>query len=178
MNPATLRLIAALIALLLAFAAGWRVESWRKSNEITELKAEYLRQQGAAADGALKRLIAARARGDALEQRLAAEESTRETFNQEKTLEIRHLTVGRPCLAGAVVRLLNLPDGIKPGAVSEAARQSLPADAGFASDTDVAEWSALCHRSYDTCRGRLKAIDDFYRFQGDASPRDEGSANE
>lgn len=162
MNPATLRLIAVLIALLLAFAAGWRVESWRKSNEITTLKGEHLRQQGAAAREALRQLAEASTRGDALEKRLAAEENTRETLNQEKTLEIRRLTVGRPCLAGAVVRLLSLPDGIQPGAVSEAAGQSLPADAGFASDTDVAEWSALCRRSYDTCRGRLKAIDDFY----------------
>ena len=62
--------------------------------------------------------------------------------------------------------VLNLPDGVRPGAVSQAAGQPLPADAGAASDRDVVEWVGVCKRSYDTCRGRLAAIAEFHQEQG------------
>jgi len=43
------------------------------------------------------------------------------------------------------------------------AGQPAGADAAFATDTDVAEWAAHARRSYDTCRGRLDAVRDFYQ---------------
>lgn len=144
-----------LLGLKLGYSAG--------DARLARLEASRATEKQQAADDALTRIVAAQARGDQLQSRLLAAESARQTLALEKDREIRRLTVGRPCLAGAAVRLLNMPDGSKPGAVSEAAGESAPADAGFATDTDVAGWVGFCRRSYDTCRGRLQAIDDFYR---------------
>ena len=116
--------------------------------------------------------------GDALVERVAHEETHRDQINQEKSRVIRPFVTGRPCLAGAAVRLLNLPDGIQPGAVSEAARQSLPADGGAATDLDIVEWIGLCKRSYNTCRGRLQAIHDFFGGSAVSDDVDRAQARE
>lgn len=151
--------LAAAVAL---FTAGFIVEGWRKDAQLAELQGQIAHDKQKAAEANTRQITRAQAIANDLQGRLAASESARQSILEEKTLELRRITTGRPCLGGAAVRLLNLPDGLKPGAVSAAARESVPADAGFASDTDVAEWAGACRRSYDTCRGRLAAIADFY----------------
>ena len=159
-KSAVLAVIAALI-----FCAGWAVEGWRKDAEITQLKSMQQAAIARATSETLGRLAIANARGDRLLTQLGVVEAASQTQAQEHAREIRRITVGRPCLSRAVVRLLNNPGGIQPaagGPLPEAAGESVRAAAAAASDTDVALWADFARRSHDTCRGRLQAIGDFY----------------
>jgi hypothetical protein len=153
--------LAGLAALI--FGAGWLVEGWRKDAEIERLKGTQKAAEAKASREAAKDLQAAVLRGDALSARLAHTENALFQIAQEKDLAIRRLTVGRRCLDGAAVRVLNHPAGLKPAAAPEAASEPVRPDAAFATDTDVGLWIGQCQRSYDTCRGRLEAIADFYK---------------
>lgn len=163
MKPETIKAIVMLAVAALIFAAGWAVEGWRMGAEIARIKQA---QAGAIARAASKNaadLAAANQRGDALSLQLAGWENTLTAFAQEKERELSRLTVGRPCLDRAVVGLLNQPTGLKqPRPVPETASESVRADAAFATDTDVGTWISGAQRSYETCRGRLNAIDEFY----------------
>jgi prophage endopeptidase len=111
----------------------------------------------------LKTLQAQTARGDSLQASLTTSENARSTLAQEKDRALNtRLTRGVPCLGSAAVRVLNLPAGADANAVAEAAREHLPEDATAASDTDVALWARQCRDQYDTCRGRLDAINEFF----------------
>ena len=163
------------LALLVAFGAacfagGWAVEGWRMGARIAGVEVSEAKRDQSVAEANLAQVVAGEVRGDALVERVAHEETHRDQINQEKSRVVRSFVTGRPCLAGAAVRLLNLPDGIQPGAVSEAASESLPGDAGAATDLDIVEWIGLCKRSYNTCRGRLQAIHDFF---GGSAVRDD-----
>lgn len=151
------------------FAAGWLVGGWRKDAEIARLEQHYAQAQAADAQMNMRALNHARGVADAAYARLAAAENTLEKLNQEKANAIRSLTVGRRCLDRAAVRVLNgpLPTGLNVGAAAEATGDPVPADAPFATDTDVGLWIGQCQRGYETCRGRLAAIADFYRGVGD-----------
>ena len=161
---ATTELKAALIiaAAAACFGAGWAVEGWRLHAQIAQIRSEHAVADQQRAENNLAAVVTGQQRGDALVERVATEENARTQSQQEKTHELRRLTTGRPCLAGTVVRLLNMPDGIKPGFISQAASESVPADAGAATDSDVAAWIGQCSRGYETCRGRLQAIHDFF----------------
>lgn len=165
MTPAT---IFAVIAAICFFAAGWLVEGSRKDGEIARLEHAYAEKRGADLQQHLDDLqqhlddlTEAEAIGRQLQARVAAAETERDQITQEKTDAIRRLTAGRPCLDRAAVRVLN-DASLKPARLPEAAGQPLPADAAFATDTDVGLWAAGARRAYDTCRGRLDAIADFY----------------
>jgi len=165
MMPETVKLaIAAALAALL-FAAGWQINGWRKNAEIDRIERAHAEQRAHDAEAASAEIAAAVARGDHLAGRVAAAETAREIAHQEKTDALRKVTTGRPCLGGAAVRLLNQSPGIRP--VPAPAGQPAGADAAFASDTDVAQWAATAIRYYDTCRGRLDAIGEF--FNGEAA---------
>lgn len=163
MNPQTIKAIVLSVVAALIFAAGWAVEGWRMGNEISQLKTSHAEAKSKAADKAAEELASANARGDALALRLAGWENTLTAFAEEKNREIKRLTTGHPCLDGAAVRLLNQSASIQqPRLVPEATREPVRADAAFATDTDVGTWISGCQRSYDTCRGRLDAIAEFY----------------
>lgn len=165
-GPVTAEVKVTLIALAAAaiFAAGWLVEGWRMQSELSDLKRSYAEQLRTAAEANAIQLTRANERADRLQARLNAEEIARDTATEEKNRALRRLTTGRPCLAEPAVRLLNGDRaGLKPGLVSQAAGEPLPADAAFATDTDVGTWIAGAQRAYDTCRGRLQAIADFYQ---------------
>lgn len=170
MTPAPIAPIAAevkftLVALAAAaiFGAGWLVEGWRMEREFADLKRHYAEQAATAADQNTIELAQANDRADRLQVRLAAEEDARQTILEEKNNALRRLTAGRPCLSEPVVRVLNGGGAaIQPRLVSQAAGEPVSADAAFASDTDVSLWIAGAQRAYDTCRGRIQAIADFY----------------
>lgn len=157
MTPQTL---AALIVAALCFAAGWSVEGWRKNAEIARLEAVHSAQRARDAEAANADIAAAQARGDALVARVAMAENARTQVTQEKTDAIRRLTAGRPCLDRAAVGVLN--GAPRPAAVPATAGQPAATDAAFATDTDVGLWIGEAQRTYDTCRGRLDAVADFY----------------
>lgn len=154
-------LVMAAIAALI-FAAGWAVEGWRKDAEIADLKRSHAEAKDKDADAAMQQITAAIHRADILQGRLSAQENALQTLAQEKDHEIRRLTTGRRCLDSAAVRVLNRTASLKPAAVPEATSEPVRADAAFATDTDVGVWIGQCQRGYETCRGRLAAIADFY----------------
>lgn len=162
--------VVVVVLAFLIFSLGLKLGISSGETKLARLETQHAADKARADGAALFRLAAANSRADQLTAQLAAAESARQSLALEKDRELRRLTTGRPCLAGAAVRLLNLPDGarLKPGAVSETTGSGTGDDAGFASDTDVAEWASLCRRSYDTCRGRLQAIADFYLPEEDA----------
>lgn len=133
-----------------------------KNAEIAGLKLAYQAEASRTAQEALQRLVASQRRGDFLQNQLADQEARLQAATQEKDHAIRRLTFGRPCLDSAAVRVLNQPAGLKPGALPETASEPAGTDAAFATDTDVGLWIGLCQRGYETCRGRLQAVADFY----------------
>jgi type II secretory pathway pseudopilin PulG len=164
--------LAFLVWTLLAALAGWQTgreqEQDRCTAAIATLKADQATQERQAAQAALDRLQQAQARGDALQTRLAAEETNRQTQAQEHAREIKRLTTGRPCLNAGTVRLLNEPTG-HSGTVPVPATTSgaTAADAPASSDTDVAGWIDNARHQYDACRGRLDALIDWHQEAAD-----------
>lgn len=149
-------------ALFACFGIGvWVGNSISSADTALQAK-DFAEQKQAAVEAVLEKLISARAGEREALNRLATEQAERKKFALEKDREIRRLTTGRPCLAAPVVRLLNLPDGIEPGAVSAAVAGNDAGDGGFASDTDVAQWSRVCRDKYNTCRGYLGALRRYY----------------
>jgi len=161
MTPEAIKaiVIAALAALLVT--AGWTANGWRKNVEIERIERVHADQRARDAVAAADEIAAAQQRGDTLAARVAAAETTRDTALQETQHALRKVTTGKPCLSGPALRLLNGAAGL--AAVPAPAGQPAGADAAFATDTDVAEWAAHARRSYDTCRGRLDAVRDFYQ---------------
>lgn len=163
MKPETIKAIFLVVVAAAIFGAGWAVEGWRMGEKIADIQKVHADTQRRAAEENAEKLSRAQGRGDALMLQLAGWENTLTAFAQEKEHEIRRLTVGRRCLDAAAVSLLNRPAGLKqPGLVPETAGEYVRADAGFATDTDVGTWINQCRRGYETCRGRLQAIADFY----------------
>lgn len=156
------RVIVACLALAGSAICGAALMADHKNAEIADMKAEQSASAARAAQAALSRLVVERQRGDRLVNQLAALETDLKTLNEEKDHAIRRLTVGRPCLGGAAVRVLNGTDPRPAAAVPTPASQPADADGGFATDTDVGLWIGNAQRAYRTCQGRLKAIADFY----------------
>ncbi len=159
--------IGALAILFLTFAAGWAVNGWRLGQEIEQIKLGHQADMTKFAVAATDRLKAALVRGDKLQLQLAEEEQHRLEITREKDREIRNLTTGRRCLDAAAVRLLNAADSSTTGSVPEASGGAVRPDARFATDTDVGLWINQCRQSYDTCRGHLRAIGEFYEGADD-----------
>lgn len=160
--PVWLRVAAALGVVLAIFLAGSRFEGGRKDVEIAAIKRDAAQEKANAATTALHRLLQEQARGDAMARSLESAKAAIDTLTEEKKDAIRRLTVGRPCLDRAVVRVLNQPAGLQPAAVPPAAGQPAADDAAFATDTDVGLWIAQCQGGYDTCRSRLQAVADYF----------------
>ena len=162
MNPETIKTVIVAVIAVLLFAAGWVTEGWRKDAEIDRIKLEHANERADAERATAAVITAALKHGNELAARVTAAESTRDTALQETQDALRKITTGKPCLSGAAVRLLNQPASLKPDPLPAPAGQPAGADAAFATDTDVGQWAASAIRHYDTCRGRLAAIADFY----------------
>lgn len=166
-GPVTAEVKATLVALTAAaiFGAGWLVEGWRMERELSDLKRHYAEQTAAAINQNAIELEQANERAGRIQVRLATEENALQLATEEKTHALRLATTGRPCLAEPAVRLLNggVAARLVHRPVPQTAGEPLPAAAAFATDTDVGTWIAGAQRAYDTCRGRLQAINDFYQ---------------
>ncbi len=160
-TPEALKAALIAVAAVLIFFAGWQVEGWRKNAEIERIERAHAEQRARDAEAAADEIAAAVKRGNELAARVTAAESTRDVALQETKDALRRVTTGRPCLSGPAVRLLNESAGLKPS-VPATPGQPAVTDAAFASDSDVGEWIAGAIRHYDTCRGRLAAVADFY----------------
>lgn len=162
------------LAILLAvgFAAGWLVNGWRLGVQIFDQKILAADTEKARAEKAASRLSEAQQRGDRLAFQVNDLSNTLTLFAEEKNHEIARLATGRRCLDAGLVRVLNrspndqseqrLPEAAGQSVRAAAATAADPDDGQFATDADIAGWANLCRTRYDTCRGRLDAIDQFY----------------
>lgn len=174
-------LIVALIAAAVGLGAGWTANGWRLNTKISTLKKDHAEADSKAARENVSLLEKGFLRGDRLSLELAEKTNHLTTLEQEKNREIARLTTGRRCLDRAVVGVLNRDSAAAGGGpVSKASGGTLRAngsaaadshdgqnedgadDGRFATDTDVAGWANLCRTRYDTCRGHLDAIREFY----------------
>ena len=162
MSPETIKTAILAVFAALIFFAGWQVEGWRKDAEIERLERLHSDQRARDAEAANDEITAAVKRGNELAARVSAAEATRDLALQETQDALRRVTTGRPCLSAVAVRLLNEPGGLK-NALSGAPSEPAGADAAAATDTDVALWAAFARRSYDTCRGRIDALAEFFK---------------
>ena len=162
MTPDTIKTVIVAVFSVLIFAAGWAVEGWRKDAEIDRIELAHANQRADDARAAAEEITAATKRGNELAARAAAAEATRDTALEETRNALRKVTTGKPCLSGAAVRLLNESGGLKAADLPTPPGQPAGADAAFATDTDIALWAAHARRSFDTCRGRVDALREFF----------------
>ena len=173
MNEATIKALIVGLFGLACFIGGWAVEGWRMDAKISRLENDHAEAVAQAATKNAATLDVAQRRGDRLALQQAGWENTLTTFAEEKQREISTLVSGRRCLDSAVVGVLNRKHATGPGwPAPQAAGVSLRApaavaagadDGSYSTDADVSGWIGVCQRSYETCRGRLDAIADFYR---------------
>lgn len=109
-----------------------------------------------------RKLVAAAAVNNSLTAELSRKDQEMAAALEEKSHEIKRLTVGRRCFDARVVRVLNGAVPASQPGLSEARPGAVPEDGPFATDTDVGEWIAVAQRQYDQCRARIDAIATFY----------------
>ncbi|MEY4593563.1 MAG: hypothetical protein RIR18_2458 [Pseudomonadota bacterium] len=150
----------------LGFITGWTAESWRSEAQISTLKSTYANSQRVASEQSVKRLDEANQRADIALAALQNREQVFLQLTQEKDRELRRLTTGSRCLGSAAVRVLNSTSTNQPLPMPEATSQPVSTDTAFATDTDVGIWINNTQQAYESCRGRIQAIADY--FAGEA----------
>lgn len=161
------------IAILIGAAGGSTATWWiaraplhianadlRKENtDLREAHAEAIRL---AALAAAKRIDTAVQVGQQIEKRLNDVLTANARLKEEKTDEVNHYTLGRPCLRGPALRLLSGSPGISVGTLDS----QLPSTAGapateagsVATDTDITGWAIETGERYEACRKQLDAL--------------------
>lgn len=148
-------------------ATGWFVTRLYYKAEISRMETTYAKEQQAVAEENTKALASAQARSDAAVLKAAESDRARMAISQETQHEINRLTTGSACLSADVVRLLNagpVRDGQRPSVQGTAA-----ADAGPATDSDIATWIDTAKLYYGRCQDRVDALIHFFDGGGDAA---------
>ncbi len=156
LTPLPLYLIVGLLFTNVFTLTAWRMASTEAESCQTTRANDTTKAKLAQAEQALEEAVATIEKNNQVLAVVAAQEAKIDRLTKEKSDALRQLTVGRRCLDGAAVRLLNgagMPDPVA---------EPVPADAPFATDTDVGQWIAGAQKSYDTCRARLDGIAAFY----------------
>ena len=156
LNPLMLYLLAGLLFTNLFTLTAWRMASTEAKACQTARANDTTKAKLAQAEQALEEAVATIEKNNEVLAVVAAQEAKIDRLTKEKSDALRQLTVGRRCLDGAAVRLLN------GASVPDPVAEPLPADAAFATDSDVGQWIAGAQKSYDTCRARLDGIAAFY----------------
>lgn len=154
------RIIAALALALTAFAGGCWLGGALAGAEAARLQTAWAEERASLADAraaAAARALDFERAGNELAARLAATETARLTAAAETQNALKKATTGRACLTADAVRLLNAPAAAS-APVPAPARRAPPADAGIATDYDIARWASNARAQYDNCRARLDAI--------------------
>lgn len=101
-------------------------------------------------------------RGDELAAQVAQAETRNQQLLKEKHHAIRQATTGRACLNAGTLRLLNANDNAGDTNLPASSVNAPVADGAVATDTGVALWAADARSRYDTCRGRIDALRQFF----------------
>lgn len=183
-----MNLAIALAIFLAGFGAAWSWQGVRGEVALAELRLEH----STAALDQVRSLVKAIRDGQVRADRISTAAAQREASLDEKLQEthraLKTATLGRPCLGGDALRLLDQspglrapagpPDGgraapaadsssLRAGGIGGGAAQGdgpppVPRPEGggdwMASDTDVADWIATAGRYYQRCRNRLADI--------------------
>lgn len=142
MNPATLRLIAALLVIVAVFAAGWKVCDWRMT---TQANAEALDR----AEAAEKQLEDMTAKRDALAATLASKDNQHMKDMQNAQRETNHL---RDCLRSGTCGLRVAATCRPAPGTADAAGSRVDIGAG-------AELTGEAERAYFALRDGIDAVD-------------------
>jgi hypothetical protein len=102
---------------------------------------------------------------DELQQQLAATETQTRTLYKEVIREIPAATLGRPCLSGDALRLLDRFPAARESSfqLPETASESAGTAEAAASDTQVAQWAADVIEQHERERARCNALIDWHR---------------
>lgn len=160
MSDVQIRLLIAAAIAALSFVAGGFVTRLYYQAEISKIETTAANKARDQAEANTKALLVAKGKSDELIDQLAASEHARLALSEEKRREIKRLTTGSACLSADTVRLLNaraLPNSGAPAVEGAAA-----ANAGFATDTDIAEWIDTAQRYYGQCQDRVNALIRFF----------------
>ena len=162
MIPFGTHIAAALVAGVLAFAAGWQVQAWRWAAADGERAAQDLiAQQARETDARQQRHFA-----DQAAARHAAALATVQAQLGDARAHIARLS-DRPCLSAGTARMLNnigAPTGlgVRAPAANPAGAPPAPAapaaDDAYASERDTAEHIALCRASYAAVSDQINQI--------------------
>lgn len=128
-----------------------------RDHERTRWEARVNKERAEAEASARVRIEAAQAVADRLAVQLAAAEKKRLTVYKEIVRELPAATVGRPCLSGDALGLLDNFAGAAAGVPATAGR---PADQGgaVATDTQIAGWAASVIEQHERERARCNAL--------------------
>lgn len=161
MIPFGTHIAAALVAGVLAFAAGWQVQAWRWAAADGERAAQDLiAQQARETDARQQRHFA-----DQAAARHAAALATVQTQLGDARAHIARLS-DRPCLSAGTARMLNNIGasglGVRTPAANPAGAPPAPAapapDDAYVTERDTAEHIALCRASYAEVSDQLNQI--------------------
>lgn len=142
--------------------------------ELAGVKAQHSEEKAQATQAALERLQTAKQRADALQTALDVTEQRLSITKTELNREIQNSTTGRACLSGRTVSLLNrAATGSDPATLPNTTSGPTAESAGFATDTDIANWINSAAAQYNTCRARLDALIDWHTDPAKASPQHE-----
>lgn len=152
--------IRAVVLAVVCVMAGWFVTRLYYKAEISSIAADTAKREKDIAEANVEALTGAAARSDKAIADLAKSEQLRQQQSQEHQREIKRLTTGRACLSAELVGVLNakaVSNGQRPAIQSTSA-----ADAGSATDTDVANWIDTARIYYGRCQDRVNALINFY----------------
>lgn len=161
MIPFGTHIAAAAVAGVLAFGAGWQVQSWRwAAADGQRIAQEQAAQQARETDARQQRRFA-----DQAAARHAAALATVQTQLGDARAHIARLS-DRPCLSAGTARMLNNIGasglGVRTPAANPAGAPPAPAapaaDDGYASERDTAEHIAICRASYAAVSDQLNQI--------------------
>lgn len=166
-------LVDLLLALTLfggGFAAAWSWQGSRGDARVSAVEAGHA-QEKIRQDAAWRKDIERRqARADAIDRAAAERDRTLNAKLKETQHALTTATLGRPCLGGAALRLLDQSTGLRPptpaelagtlygGSAAAAADSESAGDEVFATDSGVSEWIAVAGDYYERCRARIRDI--------------------
>lgn len=163
-----MNLVISLAIFLAGFGAAWSWQGARSGLALADLRARHSDQALDAATAAARRIKEKADLADTITRDRTRREAALDRQLQEARHALKSATLGRPCLGGAALRLLDQSPGLRPDAEPAPAGTPDRGSAGSAtdstdeedeaSDTDVAEWIVTAGRYYARCRGRLADI--------------------
>lgn len=162
-NPINLLPIMSALALLLGgFGVGWAWQGARADARVLAIESQHQQAQLDIAATWQAEVARKQAVADDLARGLAKAEQARTIVYKEIVREIPATTLGRPCLSGDALGLLDRFAVAASGGPPETAGQPVDTAAAAATDTQVAQWAAESIEQHERERARCNALIDWH----------------